>query len=210
MRRMIFLAIGLFLFSIPSFAQEVIYPKAEVFGGFSISSIGVSSIDPTTGLPTSLRNSFFGWQTSVNGNLTHHLAIVADFGGQYKTVAGIPMNNYQFLFGPRMVFRGPRITPFVHMLFGGGRSGIGSISITDPITGLTVTTPAVSSTGLELGMGGGIDINLSDRLALRVPQFDWTPMRVSSIDPLTLLPTTAWAKNQIRIGIGLVVKAGGK
>ena len=37
MRRMIFLAIGLFLFSIPSFAQEVIYPKAEVFGGFSIS-----------------------------------------------------------------------------------------------------------------------------------------------------------------------------
>jgi hypothetical protein len=220
MRRMIFLAIGLFLFSIPSFAQEVIYPKAEVFGGFSISSIGVSSIDPTTGLPTSLRNSFFGWQSSANFNITHHLGIVADFGGQYKTIPSvtalgvttpsIPMNNYQFLFGPRMVFRGPRITPFVHMLFGAGRSGIGSISITDPITGLTVTTPAVSSTGLELGMGGGIDINLSERFALRVPQFDWTPMRVSSIDPTTLLPTTAWSKSQIRIGIGLVLKAGGK
>ncbi len=58
MRRMIFLAIGLFLFSIPSFAQEVIYPKAEVFGGFSISSAAVGTVDPTTGLPVSLRKIF--------------------------------------------------------------------------------------------------------------------------------------------------------
>ena len=116
------LIIGLFL-SIPSFAQEVIYPKAEVFGGFSISSAAISSsaTDPITGLTTraSLRESFMGWQGSVNGNLSHHLAIVGDFGGQYKTVAGIPLNSYQFLFGPRIMFRAPRITPFVHAMFGG-------------------------------------------------------------------------------------------
>ena len=89
MRRMIFLAIGLFLFSIPSFAQEVIYPKAEVFGGFSMSNIpGVTTFDPTTGVPSVSRKSLMGWQASANYNLTHHFAIVGDFGGQYGSIAG--------------------------------------------------------------------------------------------------------------------------
>lgn len=195
-----FLAIGLFLFSLSSFAQEVVTPKAEVFGGFSISSMGISSTDPTTGLTTSIRNSFYGWQASVNGNLTHKLAIVGDFGGQYKNVAGLPMNSYQFLFGPRIAFRGPRMTPFVHAMFGGVREGIGSFSFTDPITGVTISTPSVSSTGLGLGIGGGLDVNLNEKLALRVPQFDWTPMHVGGV----------WTNNVIRIGFGLVFKAGEK
>lgn len=202
MRRLIFLLIiGLFV-SIPSFAQEVIYPKAEIFGGFSISSASVSSTstDPITGLTTttSLRENFMGWQASVNGNITHHLGIVGDFGGQYKTVAGIPLNSYQFLFGPRIMFRGPRITPFVHAMFGGVKEGVGSTTLT--ILGTSVTTPAVSSTGLGMGMGGGLDVNVSDRFALRVPQFDWTPMHIGGV----------WEKNVIRIGIGLVIKTGGK
>jgi hypothetical protein len=190
MRRLILVAIGaigLSLFSIPSFAQEVVYPKAEVFGGFSIERAGAS---------------FMGWQASANGNITHHLAIVADFGGQYKTVLGIPMNSYQFLFGPRLLIRKNRVTPFVHALFGGIRSGIGSTTI------LGVTTPAVSSTGLGMGIGGGLDINISNRLALRVPQFDWTPMHIGSTTVLGVTVPGAWATNQVRIGIGLVVKAG--
>jgi hypothetical protein len=220
------LAIGLFL-SIPSFAQEVIYPKAEVFGGFSISSIPglVPTYDPTTGLPTSYsRKSFMGWQGSANFNLTHHLGIVGDFGGQYGSIPGatvlgvtipsVSMSSYQFLFGPRIMFRGSRVTPFVHALFGGIKEGIGSISLTDPVTGLSITTPAVSSTGLGMGFGGGMDINISDRLALRVPQFDWTLRHIAGTTA-TVLGTTVtvpgtWSTGQFRIGIGLVVKAGQK
>lgn len=190
MRRLILLtigAIGLSLLSIPSFAQEVNYPKAEVFGGFSIERAGAS---------------FMGWQASANGNITHHLAIVGDFGGQYKTVLGIPMNSYQFLFGPRLLVRKNRVTPFVHALFGGMRTGIGSTTI------LGVTTPAVATTGLGMGIGGGLDINLSNRLALRAIQFDWTPMHVGGTTVLGVTVPGVWATNQVRIGIGLVVKAG--
>jgi hypothetical protein len=190
MRRLILAtigAIGLSLLAMPSFAQEVNYPKVEVFGGFSIERAGAS---------------FMGWQASANGNITHHLAIVGDFGGQYKTVLGIPMNSYQFLFGPRLFVRKNRVTPFVHALFGGMRSGIGSTTI------LGVTTPAVSTTGLGMGIGGGLDINISNRLALRVPQFDWTPMHIGSTTVLGVTVPGAWATNQVRIGIGLVVKAG--
>lgn len=190
MRRLILLtigAIGLSLLSIPSFAQEVNYPKAEVFGGFSIERAGAS---------------FMGWQASANGNITHHLAIVGDFGGQYKTVLGVPMNSYQFLFGPRLLVRKNRVTPFVHALFGGMRTGIGSTTI------LGVTTPAVATTGLGMGIGGGLDINLSNRLALRAIQFDWTPMHVGGTTVLGVTVPGVWATNQVRIGIGLVVKAG--
>jgi hypothetical protein len=190
MRRLILVAIGvigLSLLSIPSFAQEVNYPKVEVFGGFSIQRAGAS---------------FMGWQASANGNLTHHLAIVGDFGGQYKTVLGIPMNSYQFLFGPRLFVRKNRVTPFVHALFGGMRNGIGSTTI------LGVTTPAVSATNLGMGIGGGIDINLSNRLALRAMQFDWTPEHIAGTSVLGVTVPSVWATNQVRIGIGLVFKAG--
>jgi hypothetical protein len=187
------LAIALALLSIPSFAQEVYYPKAEVFGGFSMERAGAS---------------FMGWQASGNYNPTHQLAIVGDFGGQYKTVLGVPMNSYQFLFGPRIMFRRNRVTPFVHGLFGGIKNGIGSTTI------LGITTPAVSATSLGMGIGGGLDINLSERLALRAIQFDWTPEHIAGTS-VTVLGTTvsvpgAWATNQVRIGIGLVIKAGGK
>ena len=219
MRRLIFLAIGLLLFSIPSFAQEVIYPKVEAFGGFSMSSIPgvVPTYDPTTGLPTAYsRKSLMGWQGSANFNVTHHLAIVGDFGGQYGnipsasvlgvTIPGISMNSYQFLFGPRLMFRRSRVTPFVHALFGAAKLGSSS---TTSILGVP-TTVAVSSTGLGMGIGGGLDINISDRLALRVPQFDWTPRHIGSTTVLGVTVPGSWSTGQIRFGIGLVVKAGGK
>lgn len=221
MRRMIFLAIGLLLFSIPSFAQEVIYPKAEVFGGFSMSSIpGIApTYDPTTGLPTSYsRKSFMGWQASAGFNLTHQLGIVGDFGGQYAsipsatilgvTIPSFSMNTYQFLFGPQLSFRKPRVTPFVHALFGASKLGVGTT-----VTGVPVTVGA-SSTGFGMGLGGGLDINVSDRLALRVPQFDWTPRHFAGTTT-TVLGTTvtvpgSWSTGEIRFGIGVVIKAGGR
>lgn len=198
MRRIILGTIGLLLLSVPGWAQESSYPKAEVFGGFSISSMGVSSTDPITGLTASIRDSFWGWQASADLNVHRHLGFVGDFGGQYKNIGVLGINtgmsNYQFMFGPQISMRGDRVTPFVHALFGAARTGL---SVTDPTTGLAISA---SSTGLGLGIGGGLDVNLSQRLALRVPQFDWTPIHAGGI----------WNNNTIRIGIGLVIKAGQK
>lgn len=219
MRRLISLttglAIGLLFCSISGFAQEVNYPKAEVFGGFSISSTPVVSLNPTTFLPTSARNSFMGWQASGNYNLTHHLAIVGDFGGQYKSVASVSANQYQFLFGPRIIFRGSRVTPFVHALFGEMRSPVAVVPSTT-ILGITTPSATVSGSGFGMGLGGGLDISVSDRLALRVPQFDWMLMHVGSatvtipgIGGVTV-PGAGWSTSEVRIGIGLVIKAGQK
>ena len=173
MRKFILGAIGLFLISLPARAQES-YPKAEVFGGFSLSSIAAGT--PST------RTQFYGWQASVNGNLHRRVGIVADFGGQYKSPAGIGISNYQFLFGPQISMRQEKVTPFVHALVGANRtSAIG-----------------LSATNLALGMGGGLDLNVSDRLALRAVQFDWTPVNAGG----------TWNNNIVRLGFGIVIKVG--
>jgi len=108
------------------------------------------------------------------------------------------------------MFRRSKVPPFVHAMFGGLKQGIGSISVTDPVSGFSITTPGVSSTGLGMAFGGGMDINISDRLALRVPQFDWTLRHIGSTTILGVTVPGAWSTGQIRFGIGLVVKAGGK
>jgi hypothetical protein len=182
MRQLMLAAIALLVFSIPGRAQEYSYPKAEIFGGFSISSMGFSSTDPLTGLTTSVRNNMWGWQASVAGNFQRHFGFVGDFGGQYKSVAGVGMSNYQYLFGPQISMRKEKVTPFVHALFGASRTSI----------------LGISATGFGMGIGGGLDVNVSHRLALRVPQFDWTPVENGGV----------WANNAIRVGIGLVIKAG--
>jgi hypothetical protein len=196
MRRLILGTVGLLLFSVSGWAQEYNYPKAEVFGGFSISSIGFPTIDPVTLLPTTTRESFMGWQASIDGNLNRHLGFVGDFGGQYKTIGilgtNVGLSNYEYLFGPRINMRMNKINPFVHFLFGASRT---SAAVTDPLTGTTI---AVASTGLGLGIGGGVDVSISHKLALRIPQFDWTPSHAGGV----------WTNNMIRIGIGLVFKAG--
>ena len=173
MKRLILGTIGLMLISIPGWAQES-YPKAEVFGGFSISSIAAGA--PST------RTSFYGWQAAVNGNFHRRVGIVGDFGGQYKSIAGVGISNHQFLFGPQISARQEKVTPFVHALFGANRtSALGA-----------------SSSNLALGMGGGLDLNVSERLAVRALQFDWTPIHGGG----------AWTTNVVRFGFGVVFKAG--
>jgi hypothetical protein len=126
-------------------AQDV--PKAELFAGFSVLSVGGEGD----------RNTAAGWQASVAGNFTDRLGLVGDFGGHYKDGG----RNHQFLFGPRVSARRERVTPFAHALFGGMRfSGGGG-----------------SETNFAMGFGGGIDYNVRDRVAIRVVQFDWLPTR---------------------------------
>src|SRR5436853_7478877 len=90
-------SIGLvFLALLPAAAQEV--PKAEVFGGYSWAG-----------------GNFHGWNASVTGNITKRLGIVADFSGHYGSEQDgtilVRENAHSFLFGPRVSFRGKRLSP---------------------------------------------------------------------------------------------------
>ena len=136
--------------SLPALAQEI--PKAEVFGGYSWAG-----------------GNFHGWNASVTGNITKRLGIVADFSGHYGSeLEGsilVKKAAHSFLFGPRFSFRGKRLIPFVYALFGATR-----FQESATISGQKLSD---SDTGFSSALGGGLDVKVNDRVAIRAFQIDY-------------------------------------
>lgn len=149
------------LFSLPSIASAQDAPKAELYGGYS----AVFTQDFTLN----------GWQASVAGNLKDWLGMVAEFGGAYDSdtvfLGRRKATLYSYLFGPRFSRRGGgRMTPFVHALFGG-------VHAKAEIQGSEVNG-SESENGFGMAMGGGLDVNLTEAVALRVIQANYFLTRV--------------------------------
>ena len=116
MKKVIFLALGLVLFAIPSHAQS-----ADASIGYSYFRLGNSN-----GLN----------QNGVSGSVAvykHWFGVAADFGAYHASPAGVSTNTYTFLAGPRIMAHNPtKIEPFVQGLVGGTRlTATGFPSITD-------------------------------------------------------------------------------
>jgi hypothetical protein len=129
------------------------------------------------------REQLYGWQASIAGNFHRNIGVVGDFGGQYKTIDGVSVHAYEYLFGPRFSVRAVKATGFFHALFGG----------------LSVGGEGFSENGFMMGFGGGVDVNAGRRIAVRVIQFDWLPNRIEG----------DWSSSEFRVGFGIVIKAGG-
>ncbi|MBZ5725636.1 MAG: hypothetical protein LAP87_11640 [Acidobacteriia bacterium] len=155
MKKVLLLMVLVAVARLPVRAQEA-YPKAEVFGGFSVLSVG--DINGS-------REQFPGWQGSVAGNFHRNFGIVADFGGHYKTIDGAKVNVFEYLFGPRFSFRKDKATLFGEALLGGVRSSV----------------EGESDNGVLMALGGGVDVKASNRVAIRVFEMDWTPNRINHV-----------------------------
>ncbi len=158
------------LLAVPAMGQNE-YPKAEVFGGFSYASVDI----------VGLRENAIGWQAAVGGNFHKNVGIVADFGGQYKSIEGVRVSAYEFMAGPQFNSRTEKANVFFHGLFGGA----------------TLRGEGASENGFALGVGGGVDVKISDRVAFRVFQVDYLPTHILQ----------AWEHN-FRLGVGIVFKSG--
>jgi hypothetical protein len=163
-------------------------PKAEIFGGYQYTRMGVSS----SGF------NLNGWNGSVTGNLNKWLGVTADFSGAYKNVsasasglsASVDFKSYTYTFGPVVSLNHEgAFNPFVHALFGGVRasvsgsaSGFGSMS--------------ASENGFAMLMGGGADARLTKHVAVRLVQADWLHYSFSGIS----------GNSNARISTGLVFR----
>jgi hypothetical protein len=164
MNKLVLILFSLLFVSTAAWAADE-SPKAEVFGGFSVLSIGGGE-----------RSQYYGFQASAAVNLHKNVGILADFGGQY----GDGIHEYDYLFGPQFSIRKNKATVFAHALVGGD----------------TYSDSSYSSTQFAMGFGGGLDVNLNKRIALRVVQFDWLPAHFED----------GWDNSTIRFGFGLVFK----
>ncbi len=155
MRNVIAVMVLILTVSLAGVAQDV--PKAQVFGGVSWLHIDDMNATAVTGI--SVKKNYWGWVAAPQYNFNKWLGAKADISGHYGTpVTGGPSgSSYSFLFGPQFSIRGEHATPFVHTLFGINRIAAGS----------------TSDSAYAMALGGGIDVKVNDRFAVRLGQLDW-------------------------------------
>lgn len=151
---------------------QEITPRFEAFAGFSYLR-----------LDAGLRNDrdLNGFNTSVTYNFNRFLGATGEIGGNYgNAAAGMKMDQFFFLFGPKFAYRGnDRVIPFAHVLPG---------VVKQNVTGANGTTQFAMATG------GGLDINVTDRIAVRGAQADYIMTRLGGI------------QNNLRVSTGFVLK----
>lgn len=195
--------------SLSAVAQE--YPKAEVFGGYSYFHADGGA-------------NLHGWNASVSGNLNSWFGLVADFSGHYDSSSsrtelrfppfpgfpGIPGSPFPvsitvnsdtsvhtFLAGPRFSYRKKeRITPFGHALFGASRRHA-ETEVTFDGGGRTFFS--ANNTSFAAALGGGLDVELSKKIALRVVQAEYLLTR-----------SFGFNENNARVSTGIVFRFGDK
>ena len=170
-------------------------PKVEIFGGYSYADAEVSNISK-------------GWNGAVKGNFTNWLGVVGDVSGHYnsqnttgsegQTVTNVEtkIHVYTFTIGPQFTMHIGRVAPFVHLLAGIAHT---SHSVSEHAGNLNFSV-SDSSNGFAGIAGGGLDIEVTRPLAIRLIQVDYNYIRFDSFGVKGL------HSNAIRVGAGLVIR----
>jgi len=175
MRRLV-LTVALTLFAAHAAWAQESTPRAELFGGYAYGG-----------------DNSRGWAASAAFNVNRWLGLAADFGGQYTSFTSPDsserIRTHSFLFGPRVYARTKRVTPFAHALAGFAHNDSRAREL-----GLDFRA---TDTSFAAGVGGGLDISVNGRVAVRAFQLDY-------------LRTNFYGESQNngRITAGLVIRLG--
>ena len=177
MRRLFYIAGMALLLSWPALAQDT--PKAEIFGGYSYGG-----------------EATHGWNTAVAGNVNKWFGLEGELSGLYTNIREADseenIRTHSFLFGPRISMRrSKRVTPFVHALLGTAHLRTRAMEQGQAFS--------FSDTSFGMSFGGGLDVRVSDHIAIRVIQIDY--VRTHFFDE---------TQNKGRISAGIVFRFGKK
>jgi len=190
--------------------------KFEVYGDYSY-----MQFNPTiTGLQSRAYNGGGG---GAQLNMGRFLGIKGDFqsyGSTEWTVdvkSPIPTNNgvipigtyttkanmFTYLFGPEVHVQSRKVRVFGEVLFGGtNTSGYANLYNQAIVGGNASYNP--NQHPFAMAFGGGIDVNVSDSVAIRLGEFDWILTRYTN--PWTSTNN----QNSFRYLGGIVFKFGGR
>jgi opacity protein-like surface antigen len=236
-RKIILLALLMTLSAPLALAQQQSQPepkKAEYYIGFAyenadsrIKGVDVVSINgiPVTGgltaggtvvTPNRKRADSLGWNSAMSFYFTPRFGLTGDVSGTWRrenqTYLGAPyraqLDIYNFLAGPQVRFiNTTRWTPFARAMAGVAysRNRYGAQSAT-PSIGQTFDD---SSTDFALGLGGGIDYRISDRVSYRILQGDYNPIfrrdRTITTSNGTTIQINGKTENNLRFSTGIVL-----
>jgi hypothetical protein len=123
-------------------------PAAELSAGYSYFRAGG---------PDGL--NLHGGSVSLAGNANRWLGVVGDYGLYHTQPSGFGgINFHSFMAGPRFSYRSSsRVTPFAQVLVGGFHG--------------------LSTTGFAWSVGGGLDVKVSEHIAIRPVQAEYMMLR---------------------------------
>lgn len=175
MRKLLFMALLFAGCTSLSSGQTPDEPRNEFFAGYSYHSADINTltIDPHR---TGQNGLNLAYKRNLNGLVGFRIDASAHFKRDSQTLAGGQFSRkrdqYYLLAGPEFKARGDRsVTPFAHALAGASLFR-GFTTLTTP-TGNVFTFD--DATSLAVALGGGLDVRVRDRLAIRVFQVDYIP-----------------------------------
>lgn len=173
MRRLTLLFVVLLFLTALASGQD--YPKAEAYFGYSYVRAVVSGATAT---------NMHGWGGEANFNVTRYVGVMGSISGHYKSLGGADLNMYHFLFGPQFTYHSTdsKLQPFGRVMFGASRASAG-------FSGLAAT-----DTSFSWGFGGGVDVNLTDHIGVRVFSADYIQTRFAND-----------AQNNVRLSFGIKI-----
>ncbi|WP_353069005.1 OmpA family protein [Tunturibacter empetritectus] len=136
-----------------------------------------------------------GGYVSADFYFTHWLSITGEFTGGHAndiSLLGQDLTLTTYQAGPKVSLTGHRFVPYGQVLLGGAH-GSGSYFP-------TANSFTTSASSFAFSPGGGLDINLTHRLAIRAIDVDYLR---------TTLPNgTSDSQNHLTVGAGIVIKFG--
>jgi peptidoglycan-associated lipoprotein len=163
-----------------AFAQDA--TKAEFSGGLSY--MHSNAADGMCGC-----FSLVGGDTSFVVNANQRLSAVADFGYQHSAninSTGYDLGLVTYMAGPRVSFRGQKLTVFGQALM--GRANATSTSVFNNGSGLAGST------------GAGVDLRLTQRFSWRILEADYVLTRIPNGENNI--------QNNMRFSMGVVFRLG--
>jgi opacity protein-like surface antigen len=197
------------LLALPVLAKAQEAPRIEAFAGYSY-----LRLDQDTTAVTNGDQDLSGFATSATYNFNTFLGVTADISGSFgNTLAlgGAATDTYLFLFGPKFAFRGSeRFTPYAHALFGFVRQDVNAATQAALATNGQIST---NQKQFAAAFGGGLDVNVNERFAIRAAQADLILTRLNTIagvNAAASVPgvTTTATQYNLRFTTGVVVKLG--
>lgn len=182
--------------------------NTEVFAGFSVLRTDYEVTPPVPPIPVIV--AFEGEQTlsGVNASVTRYIksgfGITGDFSWHTKKLSDpnplggsidTTITVYNILGGAQYKFRrNGRVSPFVHAL-----AGVAHTKVKIAATGLG--SDSDGTTDFAMAIGGGVDVRVNDRFAVRAIQADYNPIFLRG--PALGFDGTA---NNLRFSFGVVFR----
>jgi len=190
MRRWLSSLLFLLCFAAPAVAQEV--PRWEASAGYTYTRANAGPGECGC-------FSMNGGSASVAYDWNRWVSMVADFGAQHAgnfLGSGRDLTLASYLFGPQLSYRkSGRFTPFAHVLLGGAHASGSAFSTQAAGAGVSL-----SESAFALKAGGGMDVKLTEFLALRVFDVDYY---------LTRFPNAVNDRqNNLQVSAGVVFRFG--